>query len=50
MVHTVKWLFFNVTLNFRFDLYSLTPTGKEDEAGIKKAAEKCMLNHSTHSL
>ena len=23
-----------------FDLYSLTPTGKEDEAGIKKAAEK----------
>ncbi|XP_028402361.1 acyl-protein thioesterase 2-like isoform X2 [Dendronephthya gigantea] len=23
-----------------FDLYSLTPTGKEDEAGIKKAADK----------
>ena len=28
---------------FRFDLYALTPTGKEDEAGIKKAADKCML-------
>jgi hypothetical protein len=30
-------------------LYSLTPTGKEDEAGIKKAADKCMLYHSTCS-
>ena len=32
-------------LNFRFDLYSLTPTGKEDEAGIKMATDKCMLTH-----
>ena len=26
----------------RFDLYSLNPSGSEDEKGIKKAAENCM--------
>lgn len=47
----IKYIFPNapampVTLNGGFtmpswfDLYSLTPTGKEDEAGIKKAADK----------